>query len=403
MFKGKEHKQEKNRGITLIALVITIIVMLILVAVTITMAINGGLFENAGRVVGETQNELNKEQQIADGKIQIDGVWYNSIDDYLANRPSAVHNWTREGDTFTCSHCNAEYTMGDVVEYTPAGNASATITAEMSGLNRYYEEKLEYPTYAIVDENGNQPIEVQETNWVVLGIEDTDGDGANETLLITTLYSVWQGIYFYGAEAYNNGPSEINRICKELYSNSEYGKARGITIEDINNAFNNPLEGMHLGGKYYDVDTDTYNKTGNLTTKLRDLPIWNSIKTNGTYTPDGVNTEEALGEYELNGYSLLVNDTGTALVDTVSGETHNITDVERSVIYGSSGYSIYWLASRGVDAIDHRSVASFGLYRVDYSYTYVDSLFFSDGSEVCWGAGVRPVVSLTSKLPELGK
>ena len=96
MFKKEKHKQEKNRGITLIALVITIIVMLILVAVTITMAINGGLFENAGRAVGETQNELNKEQQIADGKIQIDGVWYNSIDDYLAGKEMVVlpEGWT---------------------------------------------------------------------------------------------------------------------------------------------------------------------------------------------------------------------------------------------------------------------------------------------------------------------
>ena len=82
--KIAQTKNTSQRGITLIALVITIIVMLILVAVTITMAINGGLFENAGRAVGETQNELDKEQQIADGKIQIDGVWYNSIDDYLA-------------------------------------------------------------------------------------------------------------------------------------------------------------------------------------------------------------------------------------------------------------------------------------------------------------------------------
>ena len=124
MFKGKEQKQEKNRGIT----------MLILVAVTITMAINGGLFENAGRAVGETQNELDKEQQLADGKIQIDGVWYDSIDDYLNNNPTAVHNWTRSGDTFTCSHCNASYTMGKNVNYTPAGKQSTTLTSQMSGI-----------------------------------------------------------------------------------------------------------------------------------------------------------------------------------------------------------------------------------------------------------------------------
>ena len=134
MFKKEEHKQEKNRGITLIALVITIIVMLILVAVTITMAINGGLFANAGRAVGETQNALDQEQQIAEGKIQIDGVWYDSIDDYLNNNPTAVHNWTRNGDTFTCSHCNAEYTMGQSVDYTPAGKQSTILTSQMSGI-----------------------------------------------------------------------------------------------------------------------------------------------------------------------------------------------------------------------------------------------------------------------------
>ena len=38
---------KKEKGITLIALIITIIVMLILVAVTISVALNGGLFNNA--------------------------------------------------------------------------------------------------------------------------------------------------------------------------------------------------------------------------------------------------------------------------------------------------------------------------------------------------------------------
>ena len=64
MFKGIEQKQEKNRGITLIALIITIIVMLILVAVTITMAINGGLFDYAKKAVSETKNAMEQEQEM---------------------------------------------------------------------------------------------------------------------------------------------------------------------------------------------------------------------------------------------------------------------------------------------------------------------------------------------------
>ena len=63
------HRQlhTSQQGITLIALVITIIVMLILVSVTISMAINGGLFEYAGRAVSETENAKKQEQGLADG------------------------------------------------------------------------------------------------------------------------------------------------------------------------------------------------------------------------------------------------------------------------------------------------------------------------------------------------
>ena len=58
-----------NKGITLIALVITIIVMLILVGVTISTAVNGGLFEYAGRAVSETNKALKAEQELAEGLI----------------------------------------------------------------------------------------------------------------------------------------------------------------------------------------------------------------------------------------------------------------------------------------------------------------------------------------------
>ena len=78
--------KNKNNGITLIALVITIIVMLILVAVTISMAINGGLFEYAGRATGDTKNAVNAEQQLANGHIVVDGKEYASIDDFLENK-----------------------------------------------------------------------------------------------------------------------------------------------------------------------------------------------------------------------------------------------------------------------------------------------------------------------------
>ena len=63
-----------QKGITLIALVITIIVMLILVAVTITMAVNGGLFGYAKNAVTETNAAKEAENQLGSGILTVTGV-----------------------------------------------------------------------------------------------------------------------------------------------------------------------------------------------------------------------------------------------------------------------------------------------------------------------------------------
>ena len=59
-------KKIKNQtGITLIALIITIIVMLILVAVTISVAMQGGIFNNAKEAKDKTKRETDREELIA--------------------------------------------------------------------------------------------------------------------------------------------------------------------------------------------------------------------------------------------------------------------------------------------------------------------------------------------------
>ena len=411
-------KLNKQKGITLIALVITITVMLILVAVTINMAINGGLFEKAGQATGNTRNAMNAEQALSSGQITIDGITYASIDDYLEGNLLAVHNWTRTGDKFTCSHCNATYEMGQVVNYKAKGKISTTISAAKSGLDKYYAEFSEYPTGADIaqniDLNGTQEIEVKSTQWVVLGIEDTDGNGTNETLLITTKRGV-AGVYFYGASAYNNATSyigtngrkvegEIDRICRELYSNSEYGEARGMTIEDVNSALNYEPIGGEYGEEYVEQHDDgsyygeTIKTTGNLTTKLKDLPIWDAIK-DEHQTPNGINTEATLGEYELNDYTYQLSDDGTALKNKVNDATSAITEVERNTIIYSDVYYVYLLASRCVKASSYGNVVGFKLWCVSPNFVSGEPFYYNDGQSRGRNSKLRPVVSLKSKLP----
>ncbi len=72
---------KNQKGITLIALVITIIVMLILVTVTVTMALNGGLFNQAKTATNKTKTEAERENNLDSGNANIGGKEYN-ISDY---------------------------------------------------------------------------------------------------------------------------------------------------------------------------------------------------------------------------------------------------------------------------------------------------------------------------------
>jgi len=81
------HKSQK--GITLIALIITIIVMLILVGVTVTVALNGGLFSTAQNAKEVTQEERDKELALDEGRVKVNEVWYNTLQDYTDGIPSS--------------------------------------------------------------------------------------------------------------------------------------------------------------------------------------------------------------------------------------------------------------------------------------------------------------------------
>lgn len=74
---------KNQKGITLIALVITIIVMLILVAVTVTIALNGGLFTTAKEASSNYQNHMEDEKNISNGQVTVNGTTYQNYNEYL--------------------------------------------------------------------------------------------------------------------------------------------------------------------------------------------------------------------------------------------------------------------------------------------------------------------------------
>ena len=75
---------ERNKGITLVALIITIVVMLILVAVSVNVVIKSNLIGTAEKTVNKYKTA--SEEEGNNGVIEIDGKKYNSIEDYMAGK-----------------------------------------------------------------------------------------------------------------------------------------------------------------------------------------------------------------------------------------------------------------------------------------------------------------------------
>ena len=75
---------KSQKGITLVALVITIIVMLILVGVSVTVALNGGLFDTAEKAATNTEEALVQENRLDSGNVLIENAaaegGYDEID-----------------------------------------------------------------------------------------------------------------------------------------------------------------------------------------------------------------------------------------------------------------------------------------------------------------------------------
>ena len=383
----------KNRGITLIALIITIIILLILVGVSVNLLIKGDLFGSAEKAVNGTNAKVEEEQTRVDELM-------GKLED--VNAKNSKHNWqytdsTRAKIRCTCEKCKAfndgdstgrTLSIGQQIGETESKTASTSITSAKSGR----------------DSDQTLALNAEETKWVVFGYEDKDNDGLNEVLLLTTEHPTTNKIAFKGAAAYNNAVDEVNRMCKELYGTN----ARGMTIEDVNRAL-----GYTPAGGMYNLNSK-WNTTGNLTTKLKDLgDMWTAITDYNTNSKAGVfydpsHTEgisdsgAALGEYELNGYVYAIDSTvdAPAEVPQVSSE---ISATAKAMIFGSSKTNYgYWLASRWVAASSH--FAYFGPGGVCYGSAngYYD-LFRSDGYAYGLGSCLRPLVSLTSEIPAAGE
>ena len=319
-------KLNKNNGITLIALVITIIVMLILVAVSISMAVNGGLFSYAGKATGDTQKEINAEKELADGRIKVDGVWYDTIDKYLAKEPSANQgDGTGTGSTMKSYEetekdastgvlkANAEYKSVDYTAVIPKGFKI------IPGINN---------TTTIADGLVIQDAEGNEFVWVP--VEVTENDTA--TSIASFYRSAWSnnarttGLSENYTEPFTNGytneTEEYNDMLKSVYHN------KGFYI------------GRYEAGSET-ARTDKANGTTKMVVQRDKYPYnyvgWGQTMSDYTSNVTGGSEDQGLGALALSKAMYANKDVGVtstlcygvmwdAMLDFIKDDSHNVTN-----------------------------------------------------------------------------
>ena len=148
--------KRNQKGITLIALVITIIVMLILVSVTISIAVNGGLFDYAGKAVKKTSIEKEREAILAELAI-------SQIDEYVEGESTrlgeSLYDRTLEnGDKWHVVTANGNV-YGTNWNYVEKG----------TNLGDYGEAKYSW----LVNYQTGEIIELEEDNYINLSAGDS--------------------------------------------------------------------------------------------------------------------------------------------------------------------------------------------------------------------------------------
>ena len=286
-------EKSKNRGITLIALVITIIVLLILAGVSIAtltgengiltraqdakinteiaeekeaigLAYNGVMAENKGNGVssGELEIELHNNGRTdahATGENPIT-VTFDSGRSYTVDNNGNIEisdgNEDNDGTTLVemfiagerCENpdnCDNEEHLhvGDYLKYTPSNPTASTANMEDNPLKSQYTGVEDTQTYTV---NSN-------TKWQVIGLSED-----RQHVLLTTESPIQRDgadpyLKLGGAESYIYCKKVLDGICS-IYANDDLAyEVRSMTMEDITNV---------LGITINKEENKAYNKEG---------------------------------------------------------------------------------------------------------------------------------------------
>ena len=366
----KSTLKKTEKGITLVALVVTIVVLLILAGVSINLVLgNNGIIAKA----------KDAETKSAEAS-QSDLKGMNALTEEMNN---ALGEKTQVD--------LSKYKIGDYVNY------------EYDVVSSGYETKSEENGY------GNQTI-AQSTDtlkWRILNIDE-----ANGTVDLVSENPTSDTVTFRGALGYHNGPYIMNAICEAQYSNSALNvKARNISLLDMEkqlttagitarNAYTKAVKygttkTYTEGTSYYPLLYDGQKGAGVNVTEANASTITQPDITKGN-DPYSESVETT---------TPLTDKTSKQADDKVLTVTQTYYDIPiNETNYGKaasvlSNSNTYWVAARyGYTGSDNASFGAFFGLRLAGTSTDGVGMFYSNGYTLYFNFRLRPVVSLSSSI-----
>lgn len=411
--------KNNNKGITLIALVITIIVLLILAGVTIaTLTGENGILTRAGEAKEKTGKASAKEQvQIAvTGSIGTNGEIENGS---LKNNLNQIEKISGVPEEITDSSYPLVVTVEEKYSYVINKDGTIGEVVRREGIqvgdyvNYTYDTKEEGYTLLAKESGYTSDQTVNQKSGMKWRILNIHPDGTVD--LIGDISSLDQTIYFKGALGYNNGVYLLNDISKELYSNSSLGvEARSIDLEDIESQMNE--EGISARDAY-NSGTAIYGNTKTYTGSNTNYPKLYAKENGSGIDLTGETEEERREQVKKNGIEVSEEGYSSPTEETSSKANSSLTVTQsyyyfnntpasyfkdydgsnsrvRDMIFGTGTY--YWLASRYAGC--YSANAYFGLRFVSSSDLNGSNMFNSGGNVSSDRNRVRPVVSLGSDI-----
>ena len=352
---NKNFKIEK--GITLIALVITIIILLILAGISISALTNQGLFKNAKIAQNATERaEVEQGQRLNE--------YEEELNKYLSNNDKKEEKLIDKVNDGTIK-------IGDYVKYTPDTASTTEILQELN-------------TYSGSNANTTATLTQESLNWRVLDVKD------GQVRLISELPTTSK-ITLKGYNGYNNAVKLLDDTCSTLYTNKQLAsKVQNIKIEDIQDKMVE-TDYSKFDSNYGKTFTPTNKYYANILTKEKEQ------KVNGT-----AGTELGLSEQtEVINQTTKPQATSLEVKYTYWNKAMTANDFKDSKYYelfinNGSNYPGYWMSSRCVSA--RSDGAAFNVRLVNSGYVTANRLYGSSGGESSGGYAFRPIITLNSNV-----